>query len=89
MSTQCKIHCYNCDNDYYVYSRGLRRDNIMDCPHCDAKMDDTMRGMIVDAILSVDEANRHFIKYHEERHEDLFGISIENINVPIEKFRDL
>lgn len=87
MSTQCKIHCYNCGKDYYVYERGISHKEILNCPHCDAKMDDTMWKMVVDAILSVADVNYHFRKYSSERNEDLFDISVENVYIPPEKFR--
>ena len=89
MSAQCKIHCYNCGNDYYIYRSGLDHDKIVNCPHCDATMDAKMWNMIVDAVYTVDEVNYHFRKYNGERNEDLFDISVENVNVPLEKFRDL
>lgn len=88
MSTQCRIHCFNCDKDYYVYERGIDFKQIVDCPHCDAKMDSIMWKKVVEAILTTSEANTHFVKYHSERGEDLFGISVENVHVPSDNFRD-
>ncbi|WP_034438075.1 hypothetical protein [Clostridium ihumii] len=87
MSVQAKIHCINCDNDYYVYERNLSRNQIMNCPHCDCVMDETMWHSICDAIGSVMDINYHFLKYHNERNEDLFQVSIENCYVPLNKFK--
>lgn len=87
MATQAKIHCFNCDHDYFVYWFGISRDKIINCPHCDATMDSTMWNQIVDSLGTVHDTNYHFMKYHHERNEDLFEVSIENVHVPIEKFR--
>lgn len=87
MSTQAKIHCFNCDSTYYVYWDGINRDKIISCPHCDAEIDKKMWKKIVNAMGTVNDLNYHFRKYHDERNEDLFEVSIENVHVPKEKFR--
>ncbi len=87
MSTQAKIHCFNCDATYYVYWSGISREKIISCPHCDAVIDEHMWNHIVDAMGTVNDVNYHFRKYNGERNEDLFEISIENYHVPYEKFR--
>ncbi|MGX4600286.1 hypothetical protein [Faecalimicrobium sp. JNUCC 81] len=87
MSTQAKIHCFNCNCNYYVYWSGISRDKIISCPHCDAEIDDKMWNMIINALGTVNDVNYHFRKYHDERSEDLFEVSIENYHVPFEKFR--
>lgn len=89
MSTQAKIHCFNCNCDYYVYWDGINRDKIINCPHCDAKIDKHMWNSIIDAMGTVHDVNYHFRKYNSERNEDLFEISVENYRVPNNKFRDL
>ena len=87
MSVQCKIHCCNCENDYYVYWPHMSKENIVNCPHCDAKMDSKMWANIIDAVGNVWDVNYHFRKYNSERDEDQFYISVENVEVPQEKFR--
>lgn len=87
MSTQAKIHCFNCNADYYIYWDGISKDKIIDCPHCDATIDEHMWEQIVNAMGSVHDVNYHFAKYHGERNEDFFQISIENYYVPSEKFK--
>lgn len=87
MSTQAKIHCHNCGNDYYVYWSEMNKQHIVNCPHCDAKMDAKMWEHIIDAMGTVNDLNYHFRKYHEERSEDLFSVSIESIDVPDKAFR--
>lgn len=89
MSTQAKVHCFNCGCTYYVYWSGIDRDKIINCPHCDATMDEHMWNMLVNAMGTVNEVNYHFRKYNSERNEDLFEVDIENVHVPNEKFRDL
>lgn len=42
---------------------------------------------IVDAMSTVHDVNYHFRRYHDERQEDLFGVSVENVHVPNENFR--
>lgn len=87
MSTQAKIHCFNCDSTYHVYWAGIDRERIINCPHCDAKMDQDMWERIVHAMGTVHDLNYHFRKYHGERNEDLFEVAVENVHVPNEKFR--
>lgn len=87
LSAQCKIHCFNCGCDYYVYKSEMRKDHIVNCPHCDAKMDEHMWENVINAVYTVDEVNYHFRKYHGERNEDQFSINVENYEVPLEKFR--
>lgn len=85
MSLQCTIHCYNCNNDYHLYSRQIQHDKPVDCPHCFTKIDETVWNDLVNAVLSLDEVNYHFRKYHAERHEPLFDVSMKNIHVTEDK----
>jgi hypothetical protein len=87
VSTQAKIHCFNCDCNYYVYWSGISRDKIISCPHCDAEIDSKMWNMIVNALGTLNDVNYHFRKYNQERNEDLFEVSVENYHVPFEKFK--
>lgn len=87
MSTQAKIHCFNCDGTYHVYWSGISKENIVNCPHCDATIDEIMWHRIVNALGTLNDVNYHFRKYHDERGEDLFEVSLENFHVPAEKFR--
>jgi hypothetical protein len=89
MSTQAKIHCFNCDCTYYAYWDGIDKNKIINCPHCDATMDETMWNSLINAMGAVHDLNYHFVKYNSERNEDLFEVNIENFHVPSEKFRDL
>lgn len=82
MIAQCKIHCYQCDNDYYVYKASAQKDNVANCPHCGAIMNKTMWEMVISAIYVVDEVNCTFRKYHSDRGENLFSINVENILIP-------
>ena len=83
-SFQAKIHCHKCNHDYYVYRSNLQHNVPVNCPNCDSKIDDMMWNMLVDAALTVDEVNYHFRKYHSERNEDLFCLSVECTNSPTE-----
>lgn len=87
MSTSAKIHCHNCGNHYYVYSDRVTKDQIIDCPNCDAKIEQKMWDLIVHAMLTLKDVNYHFRKYHEERGEDLFHVELEHKHVPLEKFK--
>jgi hypothetical protein len=89
LSTQAKIHCFNCDSVYYVYWSGINRETVISCPHCDAEITEQMWQRIVDAMGTVHDVNYHFQKYHDEYGEDLFEVSIENVHVPLGKFRKL
>lgn len=88
MSTQCKIHCHNCNNNYYVYSRSVQRNIIANCPYCNARMDYTIWNMLIDTIFSIDDINNRFQKHHSEQGEDLFSVSIKSIDVPPEKIKN-
>ncbi|KIN81951.1 hypothetical protein [Clostridium botulinum] len=88
MSTQAKIHCMNCDCDYYIYWNKISKDQIISCPHCDSEIDQTMWDMIIHAMGALHDVNYHFLKYHNERNEDLFQVSIEEYYVPLNKFKD-
>ena len=87
MGTQAKIHCCNCGNYYFVYWAGIRKDAIVGCPHCDATMDNDTWEHVVDAMGTVNELNYISRKQHLEYNEDQFCVSIENVEVPLEKFR--
>ncbi|MDU6274034.1 MAG: hypothetical protein E6590_12825 [Clostridiales bacterium] len=87
MTTKAKIKCFNCNNTYEVYKSEVRKEHIVHCPYCDAKMDNRMWEAIIRAIYTVGEVNYLFRKYHQEREEDLFQVDIEQIYVPYEKYR--
>ncbi|MCU7201452.1 hypothetical protein [Turicibacter sanguinis] len=87
MSTQAKIHCFNCDAIYTVYWSGISKNHVINCPHCDAKIDEHMWNELINAMGTLNDVNAHFRKYHNERGEDLFEVSLENFHVPDEKFR--
>lgn len=86
-SVSAKIHCHNCENDFYVYWVGLTHDQLKGCPHCGSRIDETMRNSIVGAIGAVYDTNYHFKKYHEEGDEDLFSIDVLTTIIPDEKFK--
>ena len=73
-----RIHCFTCNKEYLLNSEDISTNDIHNCPHCNAKIDKQMWDMIIHAMNTINDVNGHFKKYHNERQENLFSISIEN-----------
>lgn len=80
LSTRCKIHCCKCGNDFYIYRNTMLLEQLQ-CPHCLTKMDETMSHSVQSAINTVDEINRDFIKYHDDRNDPQFVISVDSVSL--------
>ena len=76
MKIQAKIHCCQCNSDYQVYLQSLQHDSPIHCPNCGAIMDTDMWNRVVNATYAVNDVNNHFQKYHSEREENLFYLSV-------------
>lgn len=88
MSTTAKILCKNCENQFHVYWNNLKsEEEQLRCPHCLTVMDEKMSRDVINALATVHDLNYHFQKYHSERGEPLFSVSIEETYVPANKFR--
>ena len=80
MTTQAKLYCYECKTTHYVYGLNVCADEPDRCPYCGAGMDDKMWQAVLLAINAVDDANRHFHKYHMEHGEPRFAIAVEYVD---------
>lgn len=85
MSTTAKILCKNCDNHFEIYWNAMP--SQIKCPHCLSEMSENMVKQVRNAIGTVHDVNAHFRKYHSEREESLFEVSIQEIYVPTHKVR--
>lgn len=77
INTKAKIHCHTCGKDFDIYFTGTNKLDF--CPHCGAIIDETMRKAIFDSMGYVQDTNQHFYKYHLERKEPMFTISVEGL----------
>lgn len=76
ITAEAKVYCHSCGKEFSIHWIGLSRDSINMCPHCGAEIDETMRDSIVDAMAAVMDTNQHSYKYHLERREPLFTVSV-------------
>ncbi len=87
MATKARITCKNCDNTFDVFWTGFSEKQIIECPYCDCELDKRFNAYLKHALGSTWELNKELRKSHQERGTDLFEISIDEIHVPIEKFK--
>lgn len=74
LMTTAEIKCMYCGNTFPISL--YKKPSSISCIFCLAKVEDDMIEKIYNAALTVADLNHHFIKYHEERNEDLFQLHI-------------
>ena len=82
MSVCAKILCGNCGYEFLAYSwSDSENPKAFDCPKCFTSMDEEMKQQVFHAMNAVRDINQHFRKYHLERKEPLFVVSVEGIPI--------
>jgi len=77
INTKAKIHCHSCRKEFELYWTGLSK--VDHCPHCGSAIDEIMWNSIVSSMAQVQDTNHHFYKYHLERKEPMFTISVDGL----------
>jgi DNA-directed RNA polymerase subunit RPC12/RpoP len=85
MATRADLKCENCGHTFQVFWNRFEKQLPLECPYCSKEIDETMTEMIKNALGSVWEVNYHFRKYHGERNEPLFTVSVTDVFVPADK----
>ena len=72
LMTTAELKCLHCGNTFPISM--YDKPKSISCIFCLAKVEDDMIDKIYNAALTVADLNSHFIKYHDERNEDLFQL---------------
>jgi hypothetical protein len=83
------VKCKNCNNSFYIFWNGYDETKPIECPYCDCKLDQSYNRYIKDALGTTCELNSKIRSSHEDGYCDWFEFNIEEIYVPIEKFKSL
>jgi NAD-dependent SIR2 family protein deacetylase len=86
--TFAEVTCFRCENNFPLYRERLEHQLPIECPYCDAKLDDSASKHFKDVLYTVAELNAKLRSRHMDgRLEDLFQIDFKHVYVPIEKYR--
>lgn len=82
--TVAHLTCGQCNNDFPL-NLNVKPESIT-CPFCQSDVEDNMIEDIYRAALSVWDLNYHFRKYHSERNENLFELSVKEkeVSLPVD-----
>lgn len=72
--TTAELKCFHCGKTFPISM--YKQPNSISCIFCLAKIEDDMIDKIYNAALTVADLNSHFIKYSQERNEDLFQLHL-------------
>jgi len=65
INTETEILCHSCEKNYVVPFKSMHRKNdVQNCPHCDAKIDEKTWIEIVEAVWGLQRANEDFLNNH-------------------------
>ena len=81
------VKCKNCNNDFYIFADFFKSNSDISCPYCDAVLPKKYMSYVENAFNSLRELNYQIRSRHEDGICDLFEFSVEDVFVPIEKFK--
>lgn len=81
------VKCHNCKNTFYIFSDFFKSDADIRCPYCNAFLPNKYTPYVENAFNSLRELNYKVRSKHADERCDLFEFSIEEVFVPIEKFK--
>ena len=87
MATRMTVKCKNCNNEFYLFWHTFDINTEICCPYCDCVFPKEHNEYIKSALGTAWELNYKTRSMHEEGSCDLFEFSIDEIHVPIEKFK--
>ncbi|MGT2866629.1 hypothetical protein [Streptococcus fryi] len=74
LMTTAELQCMYCGNAFPINL--YAKPESINCLYCLARVENDMIDKIYNAALTVADLNSHFIKYNQERNEDLFQLHL-------------